>query len=95
MADFDATRTPQDVVAVIGAPRDVALRYRLQNVDSNAVLFMRETDTAPTGTERSHVVGPGEFFDFRVFADGPAASFGWWGWTRLAECRCVVTLQYN
>ena len=91
MADFDATGTPQDVAAEIGTPRGYPYRLRIQNVDANARLFMREAATQPAGTERAHVVGPGETFRFRVFADPAPASWGWWAWSPdPGGCACVV-----
>ncbi|MCY4658609.1 MAG: hypothetical protein OXF93_02170 [Acidobacteria bacterium] len=96
MADFTATAVPQDVAGVIGAPRNLALRFRVTNTDADARLFMREAATAPAGAERGITVQPGGWFEFRVFADGPApASFGWWAWTDAAACGCVVTEVFD
>ena len=86
---FTATAAPQDVGAAVGAVRGDVARLRIQNVDSNARLFMGEGAAAPVTA--GAIVEPGQWFAFDVFADPGAGSFGWWAWASGGDCACYVT----
>ena len=58
--DFDATATPQDVVAAVGLMRGRA--YTAQNASTVATVYVREAATAPAPTGRAFRVEAGGNF---------------------------------
>ena len=86
----DATPTPRDVGAVLGAAYGTGQYLKIQNVDSNARLFLRESGTALAPTARANIIEPGEFFTFGVFSLDAQSSFGWWAWSDKDQCACIV-----
>lgn len=91
--NFTATRTPQDVGVGIGSlVYWDATKYRIQNVDANARLFIRESVTRPMANHRPHVVEPGEWYGpFMLYRARGDPSFGVWAWSNRDTCACVLS----
>ena len=91
--NFTATRQPRDIGLVLGAPLlDGLTRFRIQNVDSNARLFVRESRTMPMANHRPHIVEPGDWYGpFLLYAVDELAVRGVWAWSDQEACSCVVT----
>ena len=91
--NFTATRQARDIGREIGSPVLDLTQYRLQNVDANARLFIRESGrTAPMPNHRPHVIPPGGWYGpFRLFADTATDARGVWAWSDRDGCACVVT----
>lgn len=77
---------PMNLVTAL--PLTVGVRYALQNVDSNARIFVRDAAVMPTGGAlRGHVIAAGEFG-----YPEPDGVTGVWVWTdRPDGARAVIT----
>ena len=83
--DFDATTTPQDVVAALSLTDGT--RYTGQNVSTVATLRVRQATGAPAPTARAHKVEAGGSFTIE-----PMAGQGVFVWTDEAGgCAVIVT----
>ena len=83
--DFDATTTPQDVVAALSLTAGTT--YTGQNVDTIATLRVREAATAPAATDRAHKIEAGGQFTI-----APDPGEGIYVWTDdPAGCAVIVT----
>ena len=93
--NFTATRTAADIGLGIGNAAHDSMRYRIQNVDANARLFIRESATAPMTNHFAHVVEPGGWYGpFFLSTDDAATARGVWAWSDRDSCKCVVTPWY-
>ena len=82
--DFDATTTPQDIVAALSLT--AGKLYFCQNVSTTATLRIRDAATAPAATERALRVEAGGDFSIRPGGDGL------WLWTdEPGGCPVIVT----
>lgn len=82
--DFDATDTPQDVVAALSLTSGT--RYTGQNVSTIATLFVREVSAMPTVQDRAFKVESGG--NFTITPDGTSI----WFWTDDPD-GCPVVLD--
>lgn len=83
--DFDATETPQDVVAALGLT--VGQAYTVQNVSTVATLFLREAPVAPAAAARAFRIEAAGVFTIKSETSG-----GIWLWTdEAAGCPCILT----
>ena len=81
--DFDATMTPQDLVAQMSLQANIS--YTGQNVGTIATLFFREGSTMPAITDRSFRIEAGGTFILRPTGD-PI-----WAWTDdAAGCPLIL-----
>lgn len=81
--DFTATTDPKDLVAELSLT--TGQRYALQNLDDEAVLFMRESPSIPADTAPGFKVEPGDTAVLLV--DGAV-----WAWCDSGSCAVVVGL---
>ena len=85
-------RAPVDLGLALVLTPGLRHRLRIQNTDSNARLFVKTTDTAPSAGDAAHVVEPGEWSPpFPFFADTAAGPFGTWVWSDRAECTIAAS----
>ena len=78
-------RAPVDLGLAFALTPGLRHRLRIQNVDSDARLFVSTTTVAPSASDRAHVLGPGEWSPpFGFFADTAAGPFGTWVWSPTA-----------
>ena len=88
--NVDITTDPSNLVSTFALT--TGTRYTLQNIDSNARIFLREAAVKPTGGAlRGHVMGPaGAATCFgTVRPDGVS---GIWVWTDQADgCKAVIS----
>ena len=87
MADrnFNATANPTNINTSL--PLTAGNKYRIQNVDSAAVLYLREASVKPTGGAlRGFRLAP-----YRTAYWEVATGMGLWAWSASEEgCICVV-----
>lgn len=84
--DFDATTTPQDIVAALSLT--AGTRYTGQNVSTFATLRVRQAAGAPAASDRAHKIEAGGSFTI-----DPQTGQGVFVWTDEADGAAVIVTE--